>query len=108
MNRRTLKSRRSQARGACRPRLFRNDRLGGWVDPKVTALVSVAARAPDASGGQFGAGEDVSYTPSHSRHCLDDDWGQLSEEAFLHDFAGDLPPAEARTFTTRGGATRYP
>src|SRR5271156_6262761 len=25
-----------------------------------------------------------------------DDWGQLSEEAFLHDFAGDLPPEEAR------------
>jgi pimeloyl-ACP methyl ester carboxylesterase len=25
-----------------------------------------------------------------------DDWGQLSEGAFLHDFAGDLPPDEAR------------
>jgi pimeloyl-ACP methyl ester carboxylesterase len=26
---------------------------------------------------------------------FNDDWGQLSEKAFLHDFAGDLPPEEA-------------
>jgi hypothetical protein len=27
---------------------------------------------------------------------FDDDWGRLSEEAFLRDFGGDLPPEEAR------------
>jgi pimeloyl-ACP methyl ester carboxylesterase len=50
------------------------------VDPKVTALVYVAARAPPATAGIV----------------FNDDRGRLSEEAFLRDFAGDLPPAEAR------------
>ena len=27
---------------------------------------------------------------------FNEDWGQLSEQAFLHDFAGDLPLEEAR------------
>jgi pimeloyl-ACP methyl ester carboxylesterase len=49
------------------------------VHPNVSALVYVAARAPDA-------GED--YTAG--------DEGRLSEKAFLRDFAGDLPEAKAR------------
>jgi len=61
------------------------------VGPKVTALVYVAARAPDA-------GEDYTAPtpPATAGIVFNDEWGQLSEEAFLHDFAGDLPPEEAR------------
>ena len=39
------------------------------VDPKITALVYVAARAPDA-GEDYGAGKDLSDAPGHSWHCL--------------------------------------
>ena len=59
------------------------------VDPKVTALVYVAARAPDA-------GEDYTALaktyPTHPATAGIVRTGQLSEEAFLHDFADDLPP----------------
>jgi pimeloyl-ACP methyl ester carboxylesterase len=66
------------------------------VDPKVTALVYVAARAPDA-GEDYGALAKTYPTPAATAGIVfDDDWGRLSEEAFLHDFAGDLPPDEAR------------
>jgi hypothetical protein len=34
--------------------------------------------------------------PATAGIVFNDDWGQLSEKAFLHDFAGDLPPEEAR------------
>jgi hypothetical protein len=34
--------------------------------------------------------------PATAGIVFSDDWGELSEEAFLHDFAGDLPPEEAR------------
>jgi hypothetical protein len=34
--------------------------------------------------------------PATARIVFNDNWGQLSEEAFLHDFAGDLPQQEAR------------
>ena len=57
------------------------------VHPKVSALVCVAARAPDA-------GEDL-HSPG-----LDGDEGRLSEEAFLRDFAGDLPEAKAKVLYT--------
>jgi hypothetical protein len=34
--------------------------------------------------------------PATTGIVFKDDWGQLSEEAFLHDFAGDLPAKEVR------------
>jgi pimeloyl-ACP methyl ester carboxylesterase len=34
--------------------------------------------------------------PATAGIVFNDDWGQLSEKAFLHDFAGDLPPEKAR------------
>ena len=41
------------------------------VDPKVTALVYVAARAPDAGEDlYYGAGEKLPDASGHSRHCL--------------------------------------
>jgi pimeloyl-ACP methyl ester carboxylesterase len=66
------------------------------VDPKVTALVYVAARAPDA-GEDYGALAKQYPTPPASAGIVwNGDWGQLSEEAFLHDFAGDLPEEKAK------------
>ena len=65
------------------------------VDPKVSAVVYVGARAPDA-------GEDCTAlakgfpTPRASAGIVwSDDWGQLSEDAFPRDFARDLPADKA-------------
>src|SRR3979490_1844127 len=66
------------------------------VDPKVTALVYVAARAPDAGEDYTALAKNYPTPPATAGIVFNDDWGQLSEKAFLHDFAGDLPPEEAR------------
>ena len=66
------------------------------VDPKVTALVYVAARAPDAGEDYTALAKTYPTPPATAGVVFDDDWGHLSEAAFLHDFAGDLPPEEAR------------
>jgi pimeloyl-ACP methyl ester carboxylesterase len=65
------------------------------VDPKVTALVYVAARAPDAGEDYTALAKNYPTPPASAGIVFNDDWGQLTEEAFLHDFAGDLPPEEA-------------
>lgn len=65
-------------------------------DPIVSALVYVAARAPDA-GEDFGALAAKFPKPPVSAGVIKKNghfW--LSEETFLKDFAGDLPPARAR------------
>src|SRR6201987_3031552 len=66
------------------------------VDPKLTALVYVAARAPDAGEEYTALANKFPTPPASAGIVFNDDWGQLTEEAFLHDFAGDLPPEEAR------------
>lgn len=66
------------------------------VHPNVTALVYVAARAPDA-GEDFGAlAAKFPAPPASAGIVFDGDEGRLGEAAFLHDFAGDLPEAKAR------------
>src|SRR5437879_7670401 len=66
------------------------------ADPKVSALVYVAARAPDA-GEDYGALAAKFPTPPASAGLVKSDgYAQLSEESFLRDFAGDLEPARAR------------
>ena len=50
-------------------------------------------RAPDAGAG-LRRREEPSDAPGHSRHCQRR-LGPVVEEAFLHDFAGDLPPRAA-------------
>jgi pimeloyl-ACP methyl ester carboxylesterase len=66
------------------------------VHPNVSAVVYVAARAPDA-GEDFGALAARFPTPPASAGIVyDGDEGRLSEAAFLRDFAGDLPTAKAR------------
>lgn len=69
------------------------------VDPKVSALVYVAARAPDA-GEDYGALASRYPTPPATAGIVwsADGFGQLSEAAFVRDFAGDLDPAEARAY----------
>src|SRR5438876_8803930 len=66
------------------------------VDPKVAALVYVAARAPDA-GEDYGAlAAKFPKPPASAGLVTSDGYAQLSEESFLRDFAGDLDPVRAR------------
>ena len=66
------------------------------VHPNVSALVYVAARAPDA-GEDYGAlAARFPAPPAAAGIVYDSDEGRLSEEAFLRDFAGDLPAVKAR------------
>jgi pimeloyl-ACP methyl ester carboxylesterase len=66
------------------------------VDPKVSALVYVAARAPDAGEDYTALAKQYPTPPAAAGIVWSDDEGQLSEEAFLRDFAGDIPAAKAR------------
>jgi len=68
--------------------------VGG--DPKVPALVYVAARAPEAGEDYTAVAKNYPTPPATAGIVFDDDWGRLSEQAFMRDFAGDLPPDEAR------------
>jgi len=68
------------------------------VDPKITALVYIAARAPDA-GEDYTALAKKFPTPPASAGLITapDGYAQLSEEAFLQDFAQDVDPIRAKT-----------
>jgi len=66
------------------------------VHPNVSAVVYVAARAPDAGEDYAALARRFPTPPASAGIVLDGDEGRLSEEAFLHDFAGDLPEAKAR------------
>jgi pimeloyl-ACP methyl ester carboxylesterase len=66
------------------------------VDPNVTALVYVAARAPDAGEDYTALAAKFPTPPATAGIVFDGDEGRLSEEAFLRDFAGDLPAAKAK------------
>jgi pimeloyl-ACP methyl ester carboxylesterase len=66
------------------------------VHPKVSALVYVAARAPDAGEDYTVLAKTFPTPPASAGILFDGDEGRLSESAFLHDFAGDLPEATAK------------
>jgi pimeloyl-ACP methyl ester carboxylesterase len=66
------------------------------VDPKVTSLVYVAARAPDAGEDYTALAKQYPTPPASAGIVWSGDYGQLSEAAFLRDFAGDLPEVRAR------------
>jgi len=66
------------------------------VDPKVSAVVYVAARAPDAGEDYTALAKTYPTPPASAGIVFDGDEGRLSEAAFLHDFAGDLPQAKAK------------
>ena len=66
------------------------------VHPNVSALVYVAARAPDAGEDYTALAKTFPAPPASAGIIFDGDEGRLGEEAFLRDFAGDLPKAKAR------------
>ena len=66
------------------------------IDPKVSALVYVAARAPDAGEDYTALASKFPTPPATAGIVFDGDVGALSETAFLRDFAGDLPAARAK------------
>jgi pimeloyl-ACP methyl ester carboxylesterase len=66
------------------------------VDPKVSALVYVAARAPEAGEDYAALAASFPAPPASAGLVKSDGFAQLNEEAFLRDFAGDLDPAKAR------------
>jgi pimeloyl-ACP methyl ester carboxylesterase len=66
------------------------------VHPNVSALVYVAARAPDAGEDYTALAKSYPTPPATAGIVFDGDEGRLSEEAFLRDFAGDLPAEKAK------------
>jgi pimeloyl-ACP methyl ester carboxylesterase len=66
------------------------------VDPKVSGVVYVAARAPDAGEDYAALAKQFPAPPASAGIVWSGDEGRLSEEAFLRDFAGDLPADKAR------------
>ena len=66
------------------------------VHPNVSALVYVAARAPDAGEDYPALAKNFPTPPATAGIVFDGDEGRLGLEAFLRDFAGDLPEAKAK------------
>jgi pimeloyl-ACP methyl ester carboxylesterase len=66
------------------------------VHRSVSALVYVAARAPDADEDYAELAKKFPAPPASAGIVFDGDEGRLSEAAFLRDFAGDLPEAKAK------------
>jgi pimeloyl-ACP methyl ester carboxylesterase len=66
------------------------------IDPKVSAVVYVAARAPDAGEDYTALAKNYPTPPASAGIVFDGDEGRLTEAAFLHDFAGDVPEAKAK------------
>ena len=87
------------------PTLLVAHSYGGMVisqagdDPKVAGLVYIAARAPDAGEDYPALTKKFPAAPaSAGLQWSADGYGKLSEQAFVHDFAGDLPTVEAETY----------
>jgi pimeloyl-ACP methyl ester carboxylesterase len=66
------------------------------LHPNVSALVYVAARAPDAGEDYAALAKTFPTPPASAGIVFDGDEGRLTEEAFLRDFAGDIPKAKAQ------------
>ncbi|MEB2186496.1 alpha/beta hydrolase [Xanthomonas campestris pv. campestris] len=66
------------------------------VHTTVSALVYIAARAPDTNEDFAALAKQYPAPPASAGIVYDGDEGRLSEGAFLRDFAGDLPKARAK------------
>jgi len=66
------------------------------VDPKVSALVYCSARAPDANEDYTALAKTYPTPPASVGIVHNGGYAQLSEEAFLYDFAGGVDPIKAR------------
>jgi pimeloyl-ACP methyl ester carboxylesterase len=64
--------------------------------PNVSAVVYVAARAPDADEDYAALAKRFPTPPATAGIVFDGEEGRLGEAAFLHDFAGDLAESRAR------------
>jgi len=65
------------------------------VDPTVSALVYLAARAPDAGADYPTLAAQFPAPPASKGLVHNGGFAQLSEDAFVHDFAGDLSHKDA-------------
>jgi len=65
-------------------------------DPVVSALVYVAARAPDAGEDYTALAKRFPTPPANAGLVFAGGFGQLTEDAFLTDFAGGVDPVRAR------------
>jgi len=66
------------------------------VDPIVSGVVYVAARAPDAGEDYSALASKFPAAPASAGIVFDGDQGRLTEDAFMRDFAGDLPQSRAK------------
>jgi len=66
------------------------------MHPNVSALVYVAARAPDADEDYGALAKTFPTPPASAGIVFDGDEGRLGEAAFLRDFAGDVPESRAK------------
>lgn len=66
------------------------------IQSNVSALVYVAARAPDAGEDYTALAKRFPTAPAAAGIVYQGDEGSLTEAAFLRDFAPDLPPARAK------------
>jgi pimeloyl-ACP methyl ester carboxylesterase len=66
------------------------------ADAGVSAVVYVAARAPDAGEDYAELAKKFPPAPASAGIVFHDDVGSLTQAAFLRDFAGDLPEARAK------------
>ena len=71
------------------------------VDPKVSALVYVAARAPDAGEDYTALANRFPTPPATAGIVFDDDWGRLTEEASCATSRATCRRSEARRSSTR-------
>src|SRR6202163_3334363 len=74
------------------------------VDSKVSALVYVAARAPDAGEDYSALAAKFPTPPASAGLVKSGGFAQLSEEAFLKDFAGGVDLDKARVLYAGSGA----
>lgn len=65
-------------------------------DPKVSALVYIAARAPEAGEDYAALAAKFPTPPANAGLVKSGGFAQLSEQAFLRDFAGGVDPVRAR------------
>jgi pimeloyl-ACP methyl ester carboxylesterase len=78
-------------------RIALNDPVNRVVThPNAPGLVYVAARAPDAGEDYTTLAKTYPTPPATAGIVFDGDEERLSEEAFLRDFAGDLPAGKAK------------
>ncbi|WP_231993254.1 alpha/beta fold hydrolase [Mitsuaria sp. 7] len=86
------------------PALLVGHSWGGMViseagmDAKVSGLVFVSARAPDAGEDWAALARKFPAKPASAGLKWNGDWGALSQESFVKYFVGDLPETEALSY----------